>query len=179
MTAGRRGTARGFTLVELVCTIVILGILSAVAVPKFVNVGAAGRSASIRALAASVTTGVKLTQAVIAVRGNGTASGVAQVTFVNIDGATPVRVWNGYPDRWCDGVGAVVQTNGPSGSGCYLSAAAITGDNYTFYGYNNSSIPNGDAGWRIENAQTPMQCSVQYTYNGAGVPVVTANTGGC
>jgi len=53
-----------------------------------------------------------------------------------------------------------------------------TGD-YTFYGYGNSQIPGGDAGWRIENAPDPKLCSVQYTYNGSGVPVVTANTSGC
>ena len=70
--------------------------------------------------------------------------------------------------------GAKVPTNG-----CYLSSAAVTGDDYTFYGFGNNKLPNGDAGWRIESAPTPMNCSVQYSYNGTGVPVVTANTTGC
>jgi hypothetical protein len=52
-------------------------------------------------------------------------------------------------------------------------------EGYMFYRYGNSAIPNGDAGWRIETAPTPMQCSIQYTYNGTGVPVVKLNTSGC
>jgi hypothetical protein len=64
-------------------------------------------------------------------------------------------------------------------SGCYVSPRAIKADGYVFYGYGNSQIPGGDAGWRIEDAPTPMQCSVQYTYNGTGIPAIKVNTSGC
>ena len=90
-----------------------------------------------------------------------------------------IRVWSGYPDRWCDGIAATQQGVTPPSGGCYLSTAAVVVDGYTFYGFGNSQIPNGDAGWRIENSPTPMQCSVQYTYAGTGVPVIKVNTGGC
>jgi len=53
------------------------------------------------------------------------------------------------------------------------------GNAYTFYGYGDGKIPNGDAGWRIEAAPDPTQCSLQYTYNGTGVPVVKVNATGC
>ena len=66
----------------------------------------------------------------------------------------------------------------PSG-GCYQSNAPVVADGYTFYGYGNSAIPDGDAGWRIESAPTPSLCSVQYTYGGTGVPVIKVNTSGC
>ena len=63
---------------------------------------------------------------------------------------------------------------------CYLSTAPVEGNGYTFYGYGNGDkIPNGDAGWRIEAAPDPKNCSVQYSYNGTGVPVVKVNNSGC
>lgn len=169
----------GFTIIELIVVIVIVGILGAIALPKLMNLGSSARTASIQSLAGSVKTSLGLVKSLTTVRGVGTPGSQANITWVTTSGSTQLRVWSGYPDRWCDGIAATQLGFIVPAGGCYLSSAAIVSGSYTFYGFGNNTIPGGDAGWRIENAPTPMQCSVQYTYNGSGVPNVQANTSGC
>ena len=166
-------------MVELIVVIVLLGLLSATALPHFVGLGTSARIASLQTLAGSLRSSISLVKSVTTIRGAGAAGAQTGITWVTMSAGSQIRVWSGYPDRWCDGIAATQQgVTIPSG-GCYLSTAAVVLDGYTFYGFGNSQIPNGDAGWRIENAPTPLQCSLQYTYAGSGVPVIKINTSGC
>ncbi|HEX7641415.1 MAG TPA: type II secretion system protein [Burkholderiaceae bacterium] len=170
--------SRGFTLIELVAVILIVAVLTAVALPRFLNLGTSSRIAAVNSLAGTVNTSLGLVHTVVYAQGAGTPSGIPGVTFVSMDGKA-IRVWNSYPDRWCDGIGAMLANAVVPSGGCYLSTAAVPSTTFTFYGYSNATIPNGDAGWRIETAPTPAQCAVGYRYNGSGQPSVITYTSGC
>ncbi len=175
----RKGAAAGgFTLIELLVVIVILGVVAAAALPRFANLGREARISAINGLAGSVKSAMSLVKGYTSVRGIGTAGTQVNITWINLDAATPIRLWNGYPDRWCDGIGMTLQGAVAAG-GCYLSTAPVAYGNFSFYGYGNGQIPNGDAGWRNESAPDPKNCSVGYNYNGTGTPQVLVYTAGC
>lgn len=89
-TPPRTRRQAGFTMIELIMVIVILGILAAVAIPRFYDMQADARIAKMQAAAAALKSGSAIARSAFLVAGTNPAS-------VTLEGAS-VPLVNGYPD---------------------------------------------------------------------------------
>lgn len=86
-----KSSQRGFTLIELVVVIVILGILAAFAVPRFMGMEGEARAAAVKSLGGSLISAATLARAKCQAQSCGNAG------TVQIDGRNVVMA-NGYPN---------------------------------------------------------------------------------
>jgi MSHA pilin protein MshA len=143
MSSHRRTPQGGFTLIELVVVIVILGILAAFAIPRFANIAKDARVSALNGMAGSLRSTSALVHGMALARNvtNATAASNA----ITLEG-TGIAIVEGYPAAAADGV----------------IAALVNLDTAT-YTLVPATPAAGSITVRVVGASNPAGCSVFYT----------------
>lgn len=153
---------KGFTLIELVVVIVILGILAATAAPRFIDLTSDARISVMEGIVGSMNGAVNLAQSKALIEGETAATGAIEVnnTFYALEFGYPVAVPLG--DGGTDATGLSI-------------ISLVDLDDLTIH--SGSGAPTAGLGYDSStgvltnyDANTPADCTITYT-DSTGVEV--------